>query len=89
MSITGTRSVGSIIGGEERTVATAGWEQRTISWRNMAAEALQSAIKMLKEQTGDGKVVGIISHVDALRDAIQSKVVVRKGQEGSTLRVEP
>ncbi len=51
-------------------------------------EALGNAVRMLKEQSGGGKVVGIISHVAELKDAIESKIVVRRGMDGSTLEVE-
>ncbi len=51
-------------------------------------QSLQLAIKTLTELSGGDKLIGIISHVDDLKDAIDRKIVVSKGRNGSTLRVE-
>ncbi|WP_303249699.1 SMC family ATPase [uncultured Slackia sp.] len=51
-------------------------------------QSLQLAIKTLTELSGGDKLIGIISHVDELKDAIDRKIVVNKGRNGSTLRVE-
>ncbi len=51
-------------------------------------ESLQLAVKTLTELTGGGKLVGIISHVEELKEGIDRKIVVNRGQNGSTLRVE-
>lgn len=51
-------------------------------------ESLALAIRTLTELSGGNKLVGIISHVDELRESIDKKVVVERGRTGSTLRVE-
>lgn len=51
-------------------------------------EALQAAIKMLSTLSGGGKLIGIISHVEELKDAIDRKIVVESGRQGSSVRFE-
>ena len=51
-------------------------------------ESLQLAIKTLGELSGGGKLVGIISHVEELKESIDRKIVVEHGRAGSTLRME-
>lgn len=51
-------------------------------------ESLQLAIKTLTELTGGNKLVGIISHVEELKEGIDRKIVVRRGKTGSSLQVE-
>lgn len=51
-------------------------------------ESLQLAIKVLTELTGGGKLVGIISHVEELKESIDRKIVVVQGRSGSTLSIE-
>ena len=51
-------------------------------------ESLQLAIKTLTELSGSGKLVGIISHVDELKESIDRKIVVTRGITGSSLRIE-
>lgn len=51
-------------------------------------ESLQLAIRTLVEQSGPDKLVGIISHVEELKEGIDRKIVVTRGRCGSTLRVE-
>ncbi len=51
-------------------------------------EALQLAVRTLVEQSGPNKLVGIISHVEELKESIDRKIVVERGRTGSTLRVE-
>jgi len=51
-------------------------------------ESLQLAIRTLTELTGGGKLVGIISHVEELKESIDRKIVVEHAGRGSTLRVE-
>ncbi len=51
-------------------------------------DALSNAIRVLTEMCGDDKLVGIISHVDALKEAIERKIVVRRARSGSTIELE-
>lgn len=51
-------------------------------------ESLQLAVRTLVELSGNDKLVGIISHVDELKEGIDRKIVVERGRGGSTLRVE-
>ena len=51
-------------------------------------ESLQLAIKTLTELSGSGKLVGIISHVDELKESIDRKIIVTRGITGSSLRIE-
>ena len=51
-------------------------------------ESLSRAIKTLLDMNGSNKLVGIISHVSELQDAIDTKIIVTRSQEGSHVRVE-
>lgn len=51
-------------------------------------DALQQAIKMLSTLSGGGKLIGIISHVEELKEAIDRKIVVTSGRSGSSVRLE-
>lgn len=51
-------------------------------------ESLQAAMRMLSTLTGNDKLIGIISHVDDLKAAIDRKIVVTRTREGSTLKLE-
>ena len=51
-------------------------------------EALQQAIAMLSTLSGGGKLIGIISHVEELKDAIDRKIVVTSGRSGSSVTME-
>ena len=44
-----------------------------------------STIDGLRE---NGRTIGLISHVEEMKNRIQAQVVVSKGQGGSTLRVD-
>lgn len=48
----------------------------------------EQAVKVLTELAGDGRMVGIISHVTELKDQIDKKLVVTKGNRGSDLHWE-
>lgn len=51
-------------------------------------ESLQLAIKTLTELSGNDKLIGIISHVEELKESIDRRIVVKRGRNGSTLRIE-
>ncbi len=55
---------------------------------SLDGESLNRAITMLNTLTGSDKLVGIISHVDELKEAIDRKIVVKSGREGSSLEME-
>ncbi|MBE5970903.1 MAG: SMC family ATPase [Lachnoclostridium sp.] len=42
------------------------------------------AMRVLNELAGDDRLVGIISHVDTLKDSIERKLVVTRGLQGSS-----
>lgn len=48
-------------------------------------DALQQAIRMLSTLSGGGKLIGIISHVEELKEAIDRKIVVSAGRGGSSV----
>ena len=43
----------------------------------------EQAIRVLSDLAGDDRLVGIISHVDALKDSIERKLTVTRSEEGS------
>ncbi len=50
--------------------------------------SLPEVVALLKRIAQDGnRAIGIISHVPALKEAIAKQIVVKKGQDGSTLTV--
>lgn len=51
-------------------------------------EARARAISVLKELSGGKRMIGIISHVAELREQMGKKIVVKKGEEGSFIRLE-
>ena len=51
-------------------------------------EARARAISVLKELSGGKRMIGIISHVAELREQMGRKIVVKKGEEGSFIRLE-
>ncbi|MEE0844770.1 MAG: SMC family ATPase [Eggerthellaceae bacterium] len=51
-------------------------------------DALQQAIRMLSTLSGGGKLIGIISHVEELKEAIDRKIVVSAGSTGSSVSFE-
>lgn len=46
------------------------------------------AIQVLEELAGDRRQIGIISHVSELKEQMEKKLVVKKGEKGSSLRWE-
>lgn len=51
-------------------------------------EALQNALRMLTTLANDDKLIGIISHVDELKQCIDRKIVVKRGREGSSISMQ-
>lgn len=51
-------------------------------------ETLELALRIFDALGGDGRMVGIISHVEELKDRIERKIVVTKTLSGSTLHIE-
>ena len=51
-------------------------------------ESLGLAVRTLTDLSGSDKLVGIISHVEGLRESIDRRIVVEAGRTGSTARVE-
>lgn len=46
------------------------------------------AIRVLEELAGDSRQIGIISHVSELKEQLDKKLVIQKGEKGSHLRWE-
>lgn len=51
-------------------------------------ESIESALSILASVKGSSRLVGIISHVQSLRENIDTAIEVKKGREGSTLVVK-
>lgn len=51
-------------------------------------ESLRLAVKTLTELSGNDKLIGIISHVEELKEGIDRRIVVTRGRNGSSLRIE-
>ena len=50
-------------------------------------EALDNAISCLLSIKNDGRTVGIISHVEELKDRIDTKIIVEKTEAGSHIDI--
>lgn len=51
-------------------------------------ESLDQALNVLLELKNDNKVIGIISHVNELKERISTQIIVEKGKKGSSLHIE-
>ena len=45
----------------------------------------EQAVKVLQELAGGSKLIGIISHVNELKEQIDHKLVVKKNEKGSSV----
>ncbi|MEZ4255728.1 MAG: SbcC/MukB-like Walker B domain-containing protein [Polyangiales bacterium] len=54
---------------------------------NLDDTSLDVAMRTLLELRGHGRLVGLISHVDALKDRIPTHLTVRPGPHGSVVRL--
>jgi exonuclease SbcC len=52
------------------------------------SDALDMALKVLTELQRDGRLVGVISHVPELRERIDVRLAVTKGERGSHARFQ-
>ncbi|MEC9072716.1 MAG: SbcC/MukB-like Walker B domain-containing protein, partial [Myxococcota bacterium] len=52
----------------------------------LGPEDLDAVMTLLHELQADGRLVGVISHVDRLKDRIHTRLEVEKGSTGSTAR---
>lgn len=50
------------------------------------SESLESAITTLNTLTEGNRLVGVISHVESLKEKIEKKIIVLKGVSGSTIK---
>ena len=51
-------------------------------------ESLDNAIRILNNLSNNGhRLVGIISHVEALESSIPLQILVKKGKEGSSIKI--
>ena len=55
---------------------------------SLDVESLARTMRTLAGPENGNKLVGIISHVELLRQSVEHKIVVERGRAGSTLRVE-
>lgn len=51
-------------------------------------ESIDQALSALQDMQNDNKVIGIISHVNELKERIQTQIIVEKGHQGSRLHIE-
>lgn len=52
------------------------------------ADSLEMAIETLMELQATGRLIGIISHVEELKERVPARIIVEKQQEGSHARIE-
>ncbi len=51
-------------------------------------QALEQAMEVLQEISGDSRQIGIISHVGKLSENISQKIYVKRGPKGSSIRID-
>ncbi len=55
---------------------------------SLSDNALNQAVRLLNDLADGDRLIGIISHVDNLKERIDKKIIIRKGSEGSHLNIE-
>lgn len=50
-------------------------------------ESLNTSIEVLSELSGNNRIIGIISHVETLKDRIDKQIVVKKGPDGRSYTI--
>ena len=50
---------------------------------SLSDDVRDKAVRILLELAGSSRTVGVISHVSELKEQIPSKILVRKGNDGS------
>ncbi|MCD7948890.1 MAG: SMC family ATPase [Erysipelotrichaceae bacterium] len=55
---------------------------------SLDSESIDNALSVLMELKNDNKIIGIISHVDELKERIPTQIVVEKSSQGSSLHIE-
>lgn len=55
---------------------------------NLDRQALEQALKMLLSLTENNRMIGIISHVEELKEWIEKQIIVKKSNMGSTLMMK-
>ena len=55
---------------------------------SLDTESLDAALQTLQQLAGTDRLVGIISHVDELKERIDKKILVRKSPRGSRVELE-
>lgn len=55
---------------------------------SLDGESLESALEVLAELSAGNRLIGIISHVDELKEKIDRKIVITKTRRGSSLKME-
>lgn len=54
---------------------------------SLDSESLEQALKALMQLTGNNKLIGLISHVNELKERIDEQIVIERDQRGSKLKV--
>ena len=55
---------------------------------SLDSDSLESAMNVIVNLSGNGKTIGIISHINELKSRIDKKIIVNKSNYGSSVSVE-
>lgn len=55
---------------------------------NLDDNSREAALRVLTSLAGDSQMIGIISHVNELKEGIEKKIIVKKTNKGSTTSIE-